>query len=105
MLKFKSVTVRGVVIMNSVKILHCADIHIGAAESFLKLGYSTESSLYESGGKYRLIVSCPEAPLAPSGFFSEFAKTRECDDMLCEFTREHWRELAAHGALEALCGA
>lgn len=35
MLKFKSVTVRGVVIMNSVKILHCADIHIGAAESFL----------------------------------------------------------------------
>lgn len=83
----------------------CPDALLCAAESFLKLGYSAESSLYESGGKYRLIVSCPEAPLAPSGFFSEFAKIRECDDMICEFTREHWRELAAHDALEALCGA
>lgn len=35
MLKFNCVTARGVVVMNSVKILHCADVHIGAAESFL----------------------------------------------------------------------
>lgn len=83
----------------------CPDALLCAAESFLRLGYGAESSLYESGGKYRLIVSCPEEPLAPAGFFSEFAEILECDDMLCEFTREHWRELAASGALEALCGA
>ncbi len=63
---------------------------------------SGESSLYESGGKYRLILSgmCDAADIAR--IFSEFAKIINCDTLACEHTKEHWKLLAEGNAIRKL---
>lgn len=71
-----------------------------AAESCT--GGAADSVLYESEGKYRLILT-PQAELAPMrGHFAEFSSFQSSDKAVCEFTKEHWRLLIAHDALAVL---
>ncbi len=61
-----------------------------------------ESSLYESGGKYRLILSglCDARDIRQ--YFSEFSKVTNCDRLIYEHTKEHWRTLIAQNAISTL---
>lgn len=67
-------------------------------------GYNgcAESSLYENGGKYRLILSglCDARDIRQ--YFSEFSIVTNCDRLVCEHTKEHWRMLIAQNAISAL---
>ena len=73
-----------------------------AAKGFRNSDCATESSLYENGGKYRLTVSGAEDIPKIKTCLSEFGKAESCDALLCEFTKEHWHELAAENAIERL---
>lgn len=71
-----------------------------AAESCT--GGTADSSLYESEGKYRLILT-PQAEMAPiKSHFAEFSSSQSSDKAACEFTKEHWRLLIGHNALGVL---
>lgn len=80
------------------------DTLFDAAMAFSALGVSTESSLYESGGKYRLIISCCGDIHKIRSCFSEFCKPESGNSLVYEFTREHWKTLASKNAVSHLCG-
>lgn len=63
----------------------------------------TESSLYENGGSYRLIINSPFDTARLRHYFSEFCKVSTCEKLVCEFTKEHWHALACGNALSLLC--
>ena len=65
-------------------------------------GFSGESSLYESNGKYRLLLKCTEDIRSILRYFSEFCTVRECDGLACEYTKEHWNLLAYGNAVSLL---
>ncbi len=61
-----------------------------------------ESSLYENGGKYRLII-CGECDSGNTAhFLSEFGRVTGCDALTCEHMCEHWNLLAEGDALDRL---
>lgn len=63
---------------------------------------SAESSLYENGGKYRIIIT-PQAEMTPlKRHFAEFCTDISLQNSDCEFTREHWRVLIDKNALDTL---
>lgn len=63
---------------------------------------SAESSLYENGGKYRMIIT-PQAEMAPiKRHFAEFCTDISFQNSDCEFTREHWHLLIDGNALDTL---
>lgn len=80
------------------------DSLFAAAKGFCDSGTSAESSLYENGGKYRLIISCCGEIQRIKSYFSEFCKPENGNNLLREFTREHWNELASQNAISSLCG-
>lgn len=61
-----------------------------------------ESSLYETGGKYRLLIHglCDSGNTAR--YFSEFGRVTGCDALTCEHIKEHWNVLAEGNALSLL---
>lgn len=63
----------------------------------------TQSSLYENGGRYRLVISSPFELHSLEHRLCEFAICRKCENLEAEFTREHWTLLAENNALESLC--
>lgn len=64
---------------------------------------TAKSSLYECGGKYRLIIT-PEAEMSRiKRHFAEFCSAIGSKNSECEFTREHWRLLIDGDALDRLC--
>ena len=79
-----------------------AEALLNAAECLKKLCINAKSSLYENGGKYRLTVSGAEDIPKIKTCLSEFGFAESCDALLCGFTKEHWRELAAENAIEKL---
>ncbi len=79
-----------------------AETLLKAAECLKKLCVNVKSSLYENGGKYRLTVSGAEDIPKIKTCLSEFGSTESCDALLRDFTKEHWRELAAENAIEKL---
>ncbi len=79
-----------------------AEALLNAAECVKKLCFNTKSSLYENGGKYRLTVSAAEDIPKIKTCLSEFGFAENCDALLCDFTKEHWRELASENAIERL---
>lgn len=79
----------------------CIDSLYKAAQA-LRLNNCTESSLYELGGKYRLVVNASENPALIRSLLSEFGTTENACPLLCDFTKEHWRELIAENAVSLL---
>lgn len=75
-----------------------------AAKGFRNSDCATESSLYENGGKYRLIISCCGETRRIKNYFSEFCVFENENPLLRDFTREHWKELASQNAISSLCG-
>lgn len=73
-----------------------------AAEGFKG---SAESSLYESSGRYRLILSDLCDARDTRQYFSEFSRVINADRLFCEHTREHWRSIIAHNAISVLSGS
>lgn len=61
-----------------------------------------ESSLYEKGGRYRLILNnlCNAKDL--KNYFSEFSCVMSADKLACDHTKEHWRILAEKNAISVL---
>ncbi len=78
---------------------------LGAAQGFSLPDCEIQSSLYELGGKYRLIIGAAEDLSQIRNYFSEFGKTECCSALVCDFTKEHWNELIAQNALEKLVQA
>ena len=70
-----------------------------AAEECTRNSSCARSSLYESNGRYRLIISSPFDLNSFRRHFCEFAKCRKCENLEAEFTREHWNLLAENDAL------
>lgn len=62
----------------------------------------TESSLYESGGKYRLMLRCAGNPMAVKNHLSEFGLAGTVGSLSFSFTKEHWREIIAQDAVITL---
>lgn len=79
----------------------CVDSLYKAAESLKKSGHF-ESSLFESGGKYRLIINASKNPVFVRNLLNEFGKTENACALLCDFTKEHWNELIAENAIAVL---
>ena len=79
-----------------------ADTLMKAAECLKSICFKGKSSLYESGGKYRLIVSSAEDIPKIKTCLSEFGLAESCDALACDFIKEHWRELVSENALERL---
>lgn len=77
------------------------DLLYKAVES-LKTAGCAESSLYESGGRYRLIISDAADPAQLKNRLCEFGKTKSADSLACCFTKEHWHELIAENAIDRL---
>ncbi|MBQ4625769.1 MAG: adaptor protein MecA [Clostridia bacterium] len=63
---------------------------------------AVESSLYENGGSYRLIISSPFDSARLRRFFSEFCVVSSCEKLQCEYTKEHWQLIAPNNALSLL---
>lgn len=63
------------------------------------------SSLYENGGKYRLIVSSAEDISGIRRCFSEFGSCEDCHPLECDFTKEHWNEIIGENALDRILKA
>jgi len=66
------------------------------------IGECTQSALYESGGRYRLIISSPYDMRLLERHFCEFAVCRKCENLEADFTREHWNPIAEHNALDSI---
>lgn len=62
----------------------------------------TQSCLYESNGRYRLIISSPFELNSLERRLSEFSVCRKCENLEADFTREHWTLLADGNALNAV---
>lgn len=62
-----------------------------------------ESSLYENGGSYRLIISSPFDSARLRRYFSEFCSVSSCEKLQCEYTKEHWHMIASDNAISLLC--
>lgn len=60
------------------------------------------SSLYESNGKYRLIINTPFDMKQLERHFCEFAACRKCENLEADFTREHWNLIAESDAIGTL---
>lgn len=65
---------------------------------------SAESTLYENGGKYRLIISGLCDTRGIKQHFSEFSRIINYDRMCCEHTKEHWRNIIPENAISVLSG-
>ena len=65
-------------------------------------GECEQSSLYESNGKYRLIISSPHDMRLLERHFCEFAVCKKCENLEADFPREHWNPIAEYGALGAI---
>lgn len=76
----------------------CIDSLYSAAKSLGKDFYP-ESSLYELGGKYRLIINSSENPVLIRSLLNEFGKVENACPLACGFTKEHWRELISENAI------
>lgn len=73
-----------------------------AVKGFLLSETVTESSLYENGGKYRLILNNTGDIRNIRNYFSEFGRIFNADKLVCDFTREHWNLLVEKNAVTAL---
>lgn len=82
-----------------------ADALFGAAEAVKSESCKIPSSLYENGGKYRLIISAVEDITALRRCFSEFGSCESCNQLECDFTKEHWTEIIGENALKKLLNA
>ncbi len=71
-----------------------------AAEELERLDVQGQSSLFESTGVYRLILSGSADTL--KGSLSEFCKIRNGNALACEFTKEHWKTLASGDAIKTI---
>lgn len=78
-----------------------ADMLMKAAEC-LKNIRSVTSSLYESGGKYRLILSGSEDIPKIKQSCLEFGTSENCSELVCCFTKEHWNTLIRENAIEII---
>ncbi len=76
-----------------------ADALFRAAETVNTADCEISSSLYENGGKYRLIISAAEDISKIRRCFSEFGFCESYGLLECEFTKEHWREIIGENAL------
>ncbi|MBR2868910.1 MAG: adaptor protein MecA [Clostridia bacterium] len=70
-----------------------------AAEECICKAENVSNSLYESGGRYRLIISSPTDINRCEKRMSEFACCRKCGNLEADFTREHWNPIAEGNAL------
>lgn len=70
------------------------------AEEINRFCCDSQSSLFESNGTYRLILSCSSEIM--KSMLSEFCKIRSCSKLVCDYTKEHWRTLAAQNAVKTL---
>lgn len=61
-----------------------------------------ESSLYESDGKYRLLIHGLCNSGNTSRYFSEFGRVSGCDTLTCEHMKEHWNVIAEGNAIDML---
>lgn len=81
----------------------CIDSLYKAAQSVGSV-FCPESSLYELGGKYRLIVNSAENPVVIRSILNEFGRIENACPLICGFTKEHWRELISENAIgQLLC--
>lgn len=79
-----------------------ADMLIKASEYIGIPGLVSESSLYEQNGKYRLLLAGNEdIPKIKQGC-SEFGTVLNCSELVCCFTKEHWKELVRENAIEKI---
>ena len=78
------------------------DSLFSAVKGLEKSVICTESSLYESNGSYRLIISSPFDTAKLRHYFSEFCNVWVCEKLIYEFTKEHWNTVAAENALSLL---
>ena len=78
-----------------------ADILMKATQCLKNLG-SVASSLYESDGKYRLILSGSEDMPKIRQSFSEFGISENCSELVCCFTKEHWNLLIRENAINKI---
>ncbi|MBQ8763733.1 MAG: adaptor protein MecA [Clostridia bacterium] len=76
-----------------------ADMLMKAAECLESLNAVTNSSLYELGGKYRLLLSGNGDIPKIKQSCSEFGTSESCSELVCCFTKEHWKELVADNAI------
>lgn len=61
-----------------------------------------QSSLYEKGGKYRLIISGIADSRDIRLYFSEFSHIINADKLICEYTKEHWKCIVEQNAVSVL---
>ncbi len=66
------------------------------------IGECAQSSLYESNGRYRLIISSPYEMRTLERHFCEFGACRKCENLEADFTREHWNPITEYDALGAI---
>lgn len=79
-----------------------ADMLMKAAECLGSLHLIADSSLYEQNGKYRLLLSGNEDIPKIKQSCSEFGTSESCSELVCCFTKEHWRELINANAIEKI---
>ena len=65
---------------------------------------TAESSLFENGGKYRLILSGFGDAREIKLYFSEFSRIISAERMSLEHTREHWKVIIPQNAVAVLSG-
>ena len=79
-----------------------ADMLMKAAECIDALKTVSQNSLFEQNGKYRLILTGNEdIPKIKQGC-SEFGTVFSCSELICCFTKEHWKELVHENAIEKI---
>lgn len=78
-----------------------ADMLMKAAEC-LKSISAVSSSLYEQDGKYRLILCSGEDVPKIKQICSEFGTCESCSELVCCFTKEHWKTLASENAIDKI---
>lgn len=74
-----------------------------AAES---CNITAENSLFESGGKYRLVISgLFDDTRGLKQYFSEFSRIINADKLCTEHTKEHWKNIIENNAISVLSGS
>ena len=61
-----------------------------------------QSSLYEKDGKYRLVINGIPDSRDIRMYFSEFSHIFNADKLICEHTKEHWKNLIEQNAISVL---
>lgn len=79
-----------------------ADMLMRAAECLGALKLHAQSSLYELGGKYRLLLSGNGDIPKIKQSCSEFGTSQSCSELVSCFTKEHWKELVRENAVEKI---